>query len=84
MRRTALCLCLLGTTLLSPPLWAMHCPADMARIDQQLKSAPPGDPQVLSQVQTLRAQGEALHKAGDHSQSVQVLGEALKLLEASE
>lgn len=84
MRRTALCLCILGTALLSTPLLAMHCPADMAKIDQRLKSDPPNDPQVLTQVQTLRAQGEELHKAGDHSQSVQVLGKALELLEASE
>lgn len=84
MRRTALCLCLLATTLLSTPLWAMHCPADMAKIDQHLKNDPPDDPQVLAKVKSLRAQGEELHKAGDHSQSVQVLGQALELLEASE
>lgn len=70
--------------LLSTSLWAMHCPADMAKIDAQLKSAPPSDANVLAQVQQLRAEGEALHKAGDHGQSVKVLGEALKLLEASE
>ena len=39
---------------------------------------------VLAQVQTLRAEGEALHKAGNHGESVKVLAEALKLLEASE
>ena len=30
------------------------------------------------------AEGEALHKAGNHSESVKALGEALQLLEASE
>jgi hypothetical protein len=74
----------LAAALLSAPLWAMHCPADMAKIDAMLQSNPPSDPAVLAQVQELRAEGEELHNAGNHSQSVQVLGEALKLLEASE
>lgn len=74
----------LTAALLSAPLWAMHCPADMAKIDAMLQSSPPSDPTVLAQVQELRAKGETLHQAGDHSQSVKVLGEALQLLEASE
>ncbi|MET1080462.1 MAG: hypothetical protein ABWY06_20805 [Pseudomonas sp.] len=84
MRRLALCLGLFCATLCSAPAWAMHCPADMARIDEMLKSEPPADPVVLEKVKSLRAEGEALHKAGDHSESVKVLGEALQLLEASE
>ena len=74
----------LATALLSTSLWAMHCPADMAKIDGQLKTNPPSDATVLAQVQQLRAEGEALHKAGNHGESVKVLGEALQLLEASE
>ncbi|WP_339526078.1 hypothetical protein [Pseudomonas sp. EA_35y_Pfl2_R111] len=74
----------LAAALLSTPLLAMHCPADMAKIDTLLQSDPPSDPSVLAQVKELRAEGETLHKAGDHSQSVKVLGEALQLLEASE
>ena len=74
----------LATALLSTSLWAMHCPADMAKIDEMLKSNPPADAAVLAQVQQLRAEGEALHKAGNHSQSVKVLGEALQLLDTSE
>jgi hypothetical protein len=70
----------LTTALLSTSLWAMHCPADMTKIDDLLKSNPPADAAVLAQVQQLRAEGEALHKAGNHGQSVTVLGEALKLL----
>ncbi|MDM8348189.1 hypothetical protein P8H27_04685 [Pseudomonas sp. sp1636] len=72
------------TALFSTSLWAMHCPADMAKIDAMLQSHPPSDAAVLAQVQKLRAEGEELHKAGNHSKSVQVLGEALQLLEASE
>lgn len=81
MRRLAT---FLATALLSTSLWAMHCPADMAKIDNMLKTDPPSDAAVLAQVQTLRAEGEALHKAGNHDESVKVLAEALKLLEASE
>ena len=81
MRRLAT---FLATTLLSTSLWAMHCPADMTKIDNLPKTAPSSDAAVLAQVQTLRAEGEALHKAGNHDESVKVLAEALKLLEASE
>ena len=81
MRRLAT---FLATALLSTSLWAMHCPADMAKIDNLLKTDPPSDAAVLAQVQTLRAEGEALHKAGNHGESVKVLAEALQLLEASE
>ncbi|MCY1287022.1 hypothetical protein D9M68_389940 [compost metagenome] len=81
MRRLSL---LFAALLLSTPLWAMHCPQDMAKIDELLKTDPPSDPAVLAQVQKLRAEGETLHKAGDHAGSVKVLGEALQLLEAAE
>ncbi|MNN94396.1 hypothetical protein D3C81_2130090 [compost metagenome] len=60
----------------------MHCPADMARIDEILKTNPPSDPATLAKVQELRAEGEQLHKSGDHSGSVKALGEALDLLGA--
>ena len=81
MRRLPL---LLAAALLSTPLMAMHCPQDMAKIDAMLKTDPPADPEVLAEVQRLRAEGEALHKAGNHGESVKVLEEALNLLQASE
>jgi len=81
MRRTLL---FLAAALISLPLWAMHCPHDMAKIDALLQSDPPSAPEVLAKVQELRAEGEALHKAGDHAESVKVLSEALDLLAASE
>ncbi|MGE6793459.1 hypothetical protein SAMN05216206_3176 [Pseudomonas guineae] len=81
MRRIA---AFFATALLSTSLWAMHCPADMAKIDEMLKTNPPSDATVLAQVQQLRSEGEALHKAGNHSESVKALGEALQLLNASE
>ncbi|UYP29469.1 hypothetical protein OEG79_15590 [Pseudomonas sp. Z8(2022)] len=81
MRRT---LMFLAAALISLPLWAMHCPQDMAKIDELLQSDPPSDPAVLAKVKELRAEGETLHKAGNHTESVRVLGEALDLLSASE
>lgn len=81
MRRLAV---MLLAALFSAPLLAMHCPQEMARIDALLESEPPADPEVLAEVQRLRAEGEELHKAGNHSESVKVLEEALNLLQASE
>lgn len=81
MRRLAV---FLTTVLLSTSLWASQCPADMAKIDAMLQSNPPTDATVLAQVQKLRAEGEELHKAGNHSESAKVLDEALQLLEGSE
>lgn len=80
MRRLSI---FLVAALASAPLWAMHCPMDMAKIDERLESNPPSDPAILAQVQKLRAEGEKLHKAGDHAQSVQVLGQAQELLDAA-
>ena len=74
----------LAAALLSVPLWAAQCPADMAKIDAMLQSNPPSDPAVLAQVQQLRAEGEELHESGSHAKSVEVLGEALKLLESNQ
>ena len=81
MRRLATLVC---ATLLSAPIWAMHCPQDMARIDKLLKTNPPASAEVTAEVQRLRAEGEALHKAGDHTESMRVLKQALDLLQGSE
>jgi hypothetical protein len=81
MRRLFL---LCSTLLLSTSLWAMHCPQDMAKIDELLKTDPPADAEVLAEVQRLRAEGEQLHQAGNHQESMKVLDEALNLLQASE
>lgn len=81
MRRLAIFLC---AALLSTPLLASHCPQDMARIDQLLKTDPPASSQVLAEVKRLRAEGEELHNAGDHAESEKVLQQALDLLQSSE
>ncbi|MEH6368407.1 MULTISPECIES: hypothetical protein [Pseudomonas] len=81
MRRFAL---LLTAALLSTSAWANHCPADMAKIDAELASSPPSDPTVLAEVKKLRAEGEELHKAGDHAKSMETLAKAQALLDANE
>lgn len=68
--------------VMSAPTWAMHCPQDMAEIDQQLQSDPPADPAILARVQALREEGEKFHKAGDHEGSLKALGEAKELLDS--
>lgn len=75
---------LLCASLFSTALWAMHCPQDMARIDELLKTDPPASAEVKAEVTRLRAEGEALHKAGDHTESMRVLKQALDLLQDSE
>lgn len=78
MRRLTL---FLAAAVISTPLFAMHCPADMARIDAQLESNPPTDSAVLEQVRSLREEGEELHEAGKHAESVEVLSKAMALLD---
>ena len=73
-----------ASLLFSTSLWAMHCPQDMAKIDEMLKTDPPADPEVLAEVKRLRAEGEQLHQSGNHRESVKVLEEAMNLLQASE
>lgn len=59
--------------------FAFHCPADMAKIDAAMKTA------TLSaadktKVEGYRKEGEALHKAGKHQESVDTLAKAMAIL----
>ena len=60
---------------------AFHCPADMAKIDAALAKNPKLTAQQAAEVKKLRADGEALHKAGKHQESVDTLGKAMKVLD---
>ena len=64
---------------LTGPALAFHCPADMKKIDEALKSTQLSG-SALDQVKALRAQGEDEHKAGNHAASVATLAEAMQLL----
>lgn len=59
---------------------AHGCPNEMKAIDAKLASAPKLSDADASKVKQLRADGEALHKAGKHDDSMKALGEAKKLL----
>lgn len=60
--------------------FAMHCPMDMKKIDEALAKKPNIPEAQMSEVKKWRAEGEALHKAGKHAESVDVLGKAMKTL----
>ena len=68
------------TLVVCSSAFAMHCPLDMRKIDAALATDPNLSSQQLAQVKTLRAEGEALHNAGKHQESVDTLGEAMRIL----
>ncbi len=64
----------------SGSVFAFHCPADMKKIDDALAKNPKLTDAQLAEVKKQRADGEALHKAGKHQESVDTLGKAMKTL----
>jgi hypothetical protein len=59
---------------------AAHCPMDMKAIDEALAKNPSLSAEQLADVKKYRAEGEALHKAGKHKESVETLGKARQIL----
>jgi hypothetical protein len=77
MKRTALfaaALLFAGTAL------AFHCPQEMKKIDDALAKNPKLTDAQMAEVKKDRADGEALHKAGKHAESLEALGRAEKTL----
>lgn len=72
----------IATALLavSSAAWAFHCPVDMKKIDEAMAAGPKLSMAQLDEVKKLRAEGEVLHKAGDHQASVDTLAKAMKIL----
>lgn len=64
----------------SATAFAMHCPKDMKEIDDALAKKPKLTEQQMKDVAKWRADGEALHKAGKHQESVDTLAKAKKAL----
>ena len=60
--------------------FARHCPKDMKAIDEALAKKPKLSAAQMSEVKKQRAEGEALHKAGKHPESEEVLAKAMKTL----
>ena len=59
---------------------AFHCPADMKKIDEALAKQPQLAASQMDEVRKYRTEGEALHKAGKHQESVDTLAKAMKIL----
>lgn len=64
--------------------FAFHCPMDMKKIDEALAKKPTLTEAQMKEVTKLRADGEALHKAGKHQDSVDTLAKAMKILNIKE
>lgn len=60
--------------------FAFHCPSDMRKIDEALAKNPSLSADQMSEVRKYRAEGEALHKAGRHQESIDTLAKAMKIL----
>jgi hypothetical protein len=60
--------------------FAFHCPADMKKIDDALAKNPKLTAAQLDEVKKYRAEGETLHKAGKHQESIDTLAKAEKIL----
>jgi len=71
---------LIALALASTAALAFHCPADMKKIDEALAKNPPLSASQLAEVKKYRADGEALHKAGKHQESVDTLARAMAIL----
>src|SRR5882672_9565604 len=59
---------------------AFHCPKDMKAIDDAMAKNPKLSAAEMEEVKKDRAEGEALHKAGKHQESVDTLAKAMKIL----
>ena len=66
--------------LLSSAAFAFHCPEEMKKIDAALSMKPTLGTEQMAQVKQLRAEGEALHKAGKHQEALDTLEKAKKML----
>jgi hypothetical protein len=71
---------LIALALASATAFAFHCPADMKKIDEALAKNPSLSAAQLAEVKKYRADGEALHKAGKHQESVDTLAKAMAIL----
>jgi hypothetical protein len=65
---------------LSGAALASNCPNEMKAIDAALGKTPALSASQMEEVKKLRADGESLHKAGKHAESMAALDKAKKLL----
>jgi len=60
---------------------AFHCPKDMKAIDDAMAKNPKLTAAQMDEVKKYRAEGEVLHKAGKHQESLDTLAKAMKILD---
>ena len=60
--------------------FAYYCPVDMKKIDDALATNPQLSAEQLAEVKKLHAEGEVLHKAGKHQESIDTLAKAMAIL----
>jgi hypothetical protein len=77
MRRT---LVLIAGAFLAVSAWAHNCPNEAKAIDAKLATKPNLSKEQMEKVVKLRKEGEELHKAGKHAESMKDLTEAKKIL----
>ena len=65
--------------LASAAAFAHNCPNEMKAIDAKMSTTKLADAD-MAKVKALRADGETMHKAGKHDDSMKALGEAKKML----
>jgi hypothetical protein len=70
----------LSLALASTAAFAFHCPADMKKIDEALAKSPKLSASQMADAKKYRTEGEALHKAGKHQESVDTLAKAMGIL----
>jgi hypothetical protein len=78
IRKTAL---FVATLFAAGTVFAFHCPQDMKKIDDAMAKNPKLAAAQLDEVKKYRAEGETLHKAGKHQESVDTLAKAMKILD---
>ena len=66
--------------LASSGAFAFHCPQEMKKIDAALAKSPKLSAAQMDEVKKYRTEGEALHKAGKHQESLDTLAKAEKIL----
>jgi hypothetical protein len=69
-----------ATLFAAGSVFASHCPQEMKKIDEAMAKNPKLTAAQTDEVKKYRAEGEALHKAGKHQESLEVLGKAEKIL----
>lgn len=70
----------LAFALASSTAFAFHCPVDMKQIDDALAKNPKLTSEQLAEVKKYRAEGETLHNAGKHQESLDTLAKAKGIL----